>query len=186
MKKLAVSLFVLAFAIVTSRPAIGQFRNDPQTPAPDINTADAMKGSGDSFWSRIFDPARFSMHQTYSMSFMSSGFGSTGLSMFTNTFSYKASDNLFVSADVSAVYSPFSSFGSAYANSLNGIYLTNARLDWKLGDNTFMRIEYVGGPQNSMYGYSPYGYNPFYSPVASTPSVPNPAAFAGNPGPKLH
>ncbi|HWF44600.1 MAG TPA: hypothetical protein VG537_08155 [Candidatus Kapabacteria bacterium] len=179
------ALLILTFTVAVHDTASAQFRNDPQASQPDINTADAMKG-GDSFWSRLFDPSRFSMHQTYSMSFMSSGFGSTGLSMFTNTFSYKASDNLFVSADVSAVYSPFSTFGSAYTNSLNGIYLTNARLDWKLGDNTFMRIEYVGGPQNSMYGYNPYAYNPFYSPFASAPSVPNPAAYAGNPGPKLH
>jgi len=94
---------------------------------------------------------------------VSGGGGSTGLSMFTNTFSYRASDDLFISADVSAVYSPFSTFGDAYSKSLNGLYLTNARLDWKMGENTFMRVEYVGGP-GGYGGYSPY-YNPFYSPT---------------------
>jgi hypothetical protein len=44
-------------------------------------------------------------------------------------------------------------------------------LDWKLGDNTFMRVEYVGGPQTGMGGfggYSPY-YNPFYTPTHPSP-----------------
>ena len=169
LKKLVASVFILS---LTSLSALAQFRSDVNQPDPKLNTLDAMKG-GDSFLSSIFDPQRFSMHQTYSMSFMSGGGGSTGLSMFTNTFSYRASDNLFVSADVSAVYSPFSTFGDAFSKSLNGIYLTNARLDWKLGDNTFLRVEYVGGPAAGYgYGYDPY--NPFYqpTPVKSTTGVP--------------
>jgi hypothetical protein len=160
-------ILVLAILAVASSPSFSQFRNDPTTTEPPVSTTDAMKGGGDSFWSSFFDPARFSMHQSYSMSYLSSGVGSVGLTMFTNTFSYKASDNLFVSADVSAAYSPYSSFGSAFSNSLNGIYLTNARLDWKLGDNTFMRVEYEGGPAAGLGGYggfSPY-YNPFYNPA---------------------
>ena len=48
--------------------------------------------------------------------------------------------------------------------SIDGIYLTNARLDWKLGDNTFMRVEYVGGPNTGLYGgYRPY--DPFDMPM---------------------
>ena len=172
LKKLVASVFLLS---LTSLSAFAQFRSDAAQPEPKLNTLDAMKG-GDSFLASIFDPQRFSMHQTYSMSFISGGGGSTGLSMFTNTFSYKAADNLFISADVSAVYSPFSSFGSDFAKSLNGIYLTNARLDWKLGESTFMRIEYVGGPGGMYGGMEPY--NPFYNsamsptlPVSMTPGV---------------
>ena len=187
MKRLLISLFLLAALSigVFSTGAQAQFRHDPEAAQPDLNTADAMKG-GDSFWSRLFDPERFSMHQTYSMSFVSSGFGSTGLGMFTNTFSYRASDNLFVSADLSAVYSPFSTLGSSYAKSLNGIYLTSARLDWKLSDNTFMRVEYVGGPggMGGYGGYDPYAYNPFYNGPATPASIPNAGAVAGNP--RLH
>ena len=165
-------IFGFAILAIASTSALAQFRNNPDGAEPPINTVDAMKGGGD-FLSTLFDPARFSMHQSYSMSYLSSGVGSVGLTMFTNTFSYKASDNLFISADVSAAYSPFSSFGSAYSKSLDGIYLSSARLDWKLGDNTFMRVEYVGGPQAGMGGYGSY-YNPFYgqpSPFATTGAV---------------
>jgi hypothetical protein len=157
-----ISLTTLVFALLfagLSTSSRAQFRSDAAKPEPALNTLDAMKG-GD-FFSNLLDPNRFSMHQSVSMSMVSSGFGSYGLSMFTNTFSYKASDNLFLSADVSAVYSPFSSFGKGFQDQMNGLYLTNARLDWKLGESTFMRLEYVGGPQS--YGYNPFynAYNPF-------------------------
>ncbi len=168
MKHLIAALLLLAAASSSSN---AQFRSEVDQAQPPLNTVGAMKG-GDSFLSSLLDPNRFSMHQSVSMSYESSPFGSVGLDMFTNTFSYRASDNLFVSADVSAVYSPFSSFGSAFQNQLNGIYLTSARLDWKLSDNAFMRVEYDGGPAAGMYGgYNPY-YNPFFtaSPFAASPT----------------
>lgn len=142
--------------------ASAQFRAGNADDKP-TSTVDAMSGHGDDFFSRFFDPMRFSMHQTYSMSFISGGGQSTGLGVFTNTFSYRAADNLAISADVSAVYSPFSTLGSKFQQSINGIYLSNARLDWKMGENSSMRIEYNGMPYGSYN--SPFGsyYNsPFF------------------------
>lgn len=166
MKYFIAAFLLTAVAVTTSR---AQFRSDIDKAQPPLNTAGAMQSGGNSFLSSLLDPNRFSMHQSVSMSYTSSPFGSVGLDMFTNTFQYRASDNLFISADVSAVYSPFSSFGSAFQNQINGIYLTSARLDWKLGDNTFMRVEYNGGPAAGMYDYNPY-YDPFFtnSPFANT------------------
>ena len=170
------SVILLSLAATVSR---AQFRSEINQPEPPLNTANAMQGGN--FLSQLFDPSRFSMHQSFSSSFISGGGGSLGISMFTNTFAFHPSDDLFVSADVSAVYSPYSSFGSAYSNSLNGIYLTNARLDWKLSDNAFMRVEYLGGPTAGMYGgYSPY-YNPFYAP-----SFPSPGGFATGASVQVH
>lgn len=150
---------ILCFLMVSIGLANAQFRggtglNTDEKPA---STLEAMSSHGDDFFSRLFDPARFSMHQTYSMSFVSGGGQSTGLGVFTNTFAYQASNDLFISADLSAVYSPFSTLGSKFQQSLNGVYLSSARLDWKMGENTFMRIEYNGMPyQTSLF--SPFGY----------------------------
>lgn len=145
------SIIVLALLLVAIA-AKAQFRpgmgiQPEERPA---STLDAMRGAGDSFFSRLFSPDRFRMNQTYSFSFMSGGGRSVSLTSFTNTFSYKASDDLFISADVSALYSPYSSLGSDHAESLNGIYLSNARLDWKMSENSFLRISY----QQSPYSYS--------------------------------
>lgn len=139
--------------------AYGQFRPGMGTPEEDPRSAKtAMTDNGGGFLSGLFDPTRFSMHQTYSMSFSTSGNASIGLGVFTNTFSYRASDNLFISADLSAVYSPYSSLGEAHAKSLNGIYLSNARLDWKLGEHTNLLIIYNGGAPNS----NPFSMGSYY------------------------
>src|SRR5258706_15175099 len=147
MKRYIIFGFLAIFACGANaqfRPGSG-IAND-EKPA---STIDAMSGHDDGFFSRLLDPTRFSMHQTYSMSFISGGGQSTGLTMFTNTFAYQASDNLSISADLSAVYSPYSTLGSKFQQDINGIYLSSARLDWKLDDHTFMRIEYNGMPYNS-------------------------------------
>ena len=160
-------LFILVFLAVSLSLANAQFRGgsgmaNDEKPA---STLEAMSSHGDDFFSRLFDPARFNMHQTYTMSFISGGGQSTGLGVFTNTFAYKAAEDLLISADISAVYSPYSSLGSAFQKSINGVYLSSARLDWKMGDNTFLRVEYNGMPYESSY-FSPFGS--YYSPFPTT------------------
>jgi len=156
-------VFILGFLLVFASLANAQFRagtgvGNDEKPA---STIDAMSGHDDGFFSRLFDPTRFNMQQTYTMSFVSGGGQSTGLGVFTNTFAYRASDVLAISADVSAVYSPFSTLGSKFQNSLNGIYLSSARLDWKLSDNSFLIVEYNAMPYGSYF--SPFGSS-YYSP----------------------
>ena len=160
--------WILSILIVNVGICNAQFRKGLGVATEDKSpsTIEAMSSHGDDFFSRIFDPSRFNMHQTYTMSFMSGGGQSTGLGVFTNTFAYKASEDLFISADLSAVYSPYSSLGTAFQKSINGVYLSSARLDWKIGENSFMRIEYNGMPYGNSY-YSPFGsdYNSF-SPLS--------------------
>jgi hypothetical protein len=163
MKRLFTAILLLSIA---STASFAQFRNDLTPADPPLNTASAMQGGN--FFSQLFDPSRFSMHQSFSSTFVSGGGGSLGISMFTNTFAFHPADDLYVSADLSAVYSPYSSFGSAYSNSLNGVYLTNAQIDWKLSDNAFLRVQYLGGPAAGMYG----GYNSYYNPFYSNPASP--------------
>ena len=155
-------MFVAAVVILAVATSSAQFRpgSNAATEEEPSTTLEAMSGHGENIFSSLFDPMRFSSHQTYSFSFIGGGGGSVGLGMFTNTFAYRAADNLLITADVSAVYSPFSSYGSAFQKSLNGIYLTNASLDWRLGDNTFVRVSYSGSP---FYPYSSSYYDPFYS-----------------------
>ncbi len=155
-------LFILGFLAITVSLANAQFRSGMSNDEKPASTLEAMSSHGDDFFSRLFDPQRFNMHQTYTMSFISGGGQSTGLGVFTNTFAYKAAEDLMISADLSAVYSPFSTLGSSFQKSLNGVYLSSARLDWKMGENTFLRVEYNGMPYGSSY-FSPFGsyYSPF-------------------------
>jgi hypothetical protein len=146
---------VVIVLLALSATAQAQFRIGIPKDEEPASAKEVMTAGGDSFFSRIFDPTRLQMHQTYSASFMTSGGTSTSITSFTNTFSYKAADNLFLSADVSAVYSPYSSLGRNYANSLNGVYLSNARLDWLIGDHTFLRVSYSAAPYSNYGSYYP-------------------------------
>lgn len=154
------AILLATILVISASSARAQFRPGATSEERPASTLEAMSSHGDDFFSRLFDPSRFSMHQSYSFSYMSSSAGSMGLGMYTNSLGFRASDDLMVSADISAVYSPFSSFGNAFQKSINGIYLSNARLDWKMGENTFLRVEYVGVPTGSSAFY-----DPFYTPM---------------------
>lgn len=154
------------------------------------NTLGAMTQSDDDgFFSKLFNKANWSTQQQYSFSYSSNGQQSMGLSMFTNRFTFKPSEELRFSADVSAVYSPFANFGNNALNNdiqkqINGIYLTNARMDWKLSESMFMTIQYNGGPQNGMYDpfYSPWGRysDPFHQQQNGSTLVTGQAGFGSN------
>jgi hypothetical protein len=158
---LIVGLLAMTVSLANAQFRSGTGLSNDEKPA---STLEAMSSHGDDFFSRLFDPARFNMHQSYMMSFISGGGQSTGLGVFTNTFAYKASEDLFISADLSAVYSPYSSLGAAFQKSINGVYLSSARLDWKMGENTFLRVEYNGMPYGSSY-FSPFGYDNYRFPI---------------------
>src|SRR5437867_2762825 len=128
MKSLA--SLILFFLVSTS--AVAQFRQ-PNTADDKLPSAREAMTEPTNFIAELFNMNRWSMHQSYSMSYSFMGGESIGLTMLTNTFQFHAADNLNFSADVSAVYSPFSSLGKEFSNSLNGIYLTSARMDWQLG-----------------------------------------------------
>jgi hypothetical protein len=150
-----IGLGLAAFASNASAQLRGQqAREEAERKAS--NTLGAMKADDEGFFGKLFNKANWSTQQQYSFSYSSNGKQSMGLSTFTNRLTFKPSDDMRFSADVSAVYSPFSSFGDAFQKQINGVYLTNARMDWKLGESTFMTVQYSGGPQNQ-------AYDPFYS-----------------------
>jgi hypothetical protein len=170
MKRSVFSLLILGafFFITNAGVSHAQFRRPDPTDAQDKpkSAVDAMTdGDGDGgFFGQLLNPMRWSDHSSYSMSVMSGGGSSMGLAMYTNTISYMMNPNVHFSADISAVYSPFATMsglpGSNLAKSINGVYLSDARLDWKLSDNTSLMIAYIGGPgpNSMMYGMPGYGY----------------------------
>jgi hypothetical protein len=177
MKRLFAAILLWGSSVILlsffSTASFAQFRSDLAQPDPPLNTASAMQGGN--FFSQLFDPSHFNMHQSFSSTFISGGGASMGISMFTNTFAFRPMDDLYVSADVSAVYSPYNSLGSAFANSMNGLYLTNAQIDWKLSDNAFLKVQYLGGPAAGMYG----AFNSFYNPFYNNPASPTSGFAAG-------
>jgi hypothetical protein len=111
----------------------------------------------------IFNPANFSMRQSLSLSYMTVGNQGLALGMYTNRLSYKISNPLTISADVSILNSPYSSLGSKFSQSLNGIYLTHADLNYHPTNNFQIDLQFYQNPLARYYSpyYNPYYYNPW-------------------------
>ncbi len=149
MKKIA---GLLALMLVLSSVSYAQFRSQ-LSDRPSVENS--LVKANDGLLFGFINPANFSMHQSVSMSYMTLGSQSVALGMYTNSMSYKISDPLTLSADVSLMNSPYSSLGNQFAKNINGIYLTRAELNYHPSSNFQIDVQFN---QNPMYRY----YNPYY------------------------
>lgn len=123
-----------------------------------------VTNSGTSFFG-LFSPENFKMNHSFSASY--SAFGSNGLALstYTNSMSFKLADNLNFQMDASIVQTPYSTLGKEFENSINGIYLSRAELNYRPWENFQVSLQYRNFPGGY---YNPYGYfnrsfyNPFY------------------------
>jgi len=163
MKKLLVLvLFVISLATVSA-----QIKKDPFD-KPSVQDGIIRHETSNNFLG-FFNPANFSMSHSINLSY--SAFGGNGIatSVYTNTMSYKFADNLRLSADVSFVHSPYSTFGDKFSKDISGIFLSRAELNFKPWENAEIMIQYRNIPAyqmmdygyyNSFYGNPWYGYRP--------------------------
>ncbi len=156
MKSLLYSLVAIALVATV---ALAQFKprsND------EPNVSQSMIRSDDSGllfgW---FDPGKLKMTQSYSLSYQTFGSNGLALGVYTNSLSYQISDPLSVQMDVSAVHSPYNTFGDKLGKSLSGIYLTRAQINYKPSDNTLFQLQFRQLPPSMFYGGYGYG-DPFW------------------------
>ena len=115
----------------------------------------------------IFNPANFSMNHRFEVSVFSSSYGDASVTSYVNSMNYKFNDDLSISADVSLQYSPYANsiYGSSYSeqlkNDLSGINLSRLSLDYKISDNSFLKIEYRN-IKGSLYDNGFSGFNDRY------------------------
>lgn len=157
------TLFAAIFALVAifASVADAQFRqrssDEPSAAGSFVHppTSDA--------WLGFFNPENFSMHQSYSMSYTSFSSQGVALGRYTNSMDYKFSDKLDARVAVSLQHSPYSTLDKGMMNSLTGIFLDRAEINYKPMDNMSVRISYRQVP-SYYYGYnSPFmmGYQGF-------------------------
>lgn len=113
----------------------------------------------------LIDPSKITMSHSYSMSYSTSTYGNLALSDYVNTIGYSISDRMQLQVQTGIRYSPFSSFGKDFENSISGIYLKGASFQYQISDDSKFEFRYEQLPYNSYYdpfrfgggyGYSPY------------------------------
>ncbi|MFQ6678370.1 MAG: hypothetical protein ACE5D0_08615 [Fidelibacterota bacterium] len=88
--------FFLLFAVLTSF-VLGQFRRD----VPKTNFQESIGGRTE--FSSLFDPNRFQMNHSFSMSFSSMGGTPMSIGAYTNSLSFALSPNMILNTQISLV-----------------------------------------------------------------------------------
>jgi len=147
---------ILSFISIT---AYSQFRDSG---FPDTSVKDGIvNNSGPSLFG-FLGSDNFQMHHTYSLSYSSFGNNGLALGVYTNSMLYRFSDNLNVQADISVMHSPYSSFGKEFQNSLTGIYLSRAALNYSPWKDFQINIQYRNSPAYYPGYYNGYNYYNYY------------------------
>ena len=153
MKKILIILEFASFvAMGTSLRA--QFKDNVPEEQPSVTSSFIHPSSSALFG--FFNPDSLHMRQSYSMSYSTMGGQGIALGRFTNSMMYRLSNSLDLQADVSLQHSPYSTLDRGLQNSLNGIFLDRAELNYRPTQNMLLQISYRQLPWNSFGFYSPY------------------------------
>ncbi len=111
----------------------------------------------------FFDPERFHMHHSFSLSYMTMGGQGMSLGSYTNSMTYDFTDRLNARADLTFMYSPYNSLsgiGTKGKNDLSSFFLSRAEVNYKPWDNVMLQVQFRQLPYGGYY-YSPY-FDPWY------------------------
>jgi hypothetical protein len=150
--------------LLFSAIAVCQFRSQPEARSSVGGSLIRSDDGGLLFgW---FDPSRLTFHNSYSLSYSTSGGKGYSLGDLTSSIGYQISNPLSVQFDVSLLHSPYNNLGGNFASNISGIYLTRAALNYQPSKNTFIQIQYQQLP--AMYWFNSFdrlGFMPYYDRV---------------------
>lgn len=123
-------LVLVAAVILLPVAAFGQMK-EPQTPPhfSKILTSDSQQPKGLVGWLGL-NPARFSMHQSYSLSYLSYGGKGFSQGVYLNTMQYQLADPLRVQVQWGVAHQPFAGVGvpGIYGS---GVFLSGANVEYQ-------------------------------------------------------
>jgi len=151
MKKLIILFFIAA------NFTFAQFKTDLEKPV-DIKSG-ITNYNPSSLFLGFINLNNLEMRHSLSMSYGASSNYGIALSTYTNSLSYKFSDRLNIEIDASIVNTPYNTLGDSFTNSINGIYLSRAQLNYKFSENSNITLQFRSGPGTY---YDPYGFYPGY------------------------
>lgn len=150
--------------IVVSFMALGQFKSQPEASSSVSESLIRQDDGGLLFgW---FDPSRFSMRNSYSLSYTTSGGKGFSLGTLTSSLAYQISNPLSVQFDISLINSPYNNLGGNFSKEISGVYLSGAELNYRPSKNTLFQIQFQQVP--GMYwlnNYDRIGFMPGFNRI---------------------
>ena len=147
---------IMMFVVIVSMTTWAQFKGS-SFPTTDVRDGIVAQSSNSLFG--FINPENFKMSQSYSMSYSTLGSGQgLALGVYTNNMSYKFNDQLNVQLAASVVQTPYSTLGSQFNKSINGVYIDRAAINYKPWKDFSISLQYSNLPYGSYGYYSPYSY----------------------------
>lgn len=115
-------VFILLLAMTI--PVFGQFRSD----VPLTNIRESIAGRTE--FASLFDPNRYQMNHSFSMSFLSMGGSPVSIGAYTNSFSFAISPNMILNTQVSLVQPSMGGINNP------GQVFYNVGLDYKVSEHS--------------------------------------------------
>jgi hypothetical protein len=134
-----------------------QYRNRPES-MPTVTESIIRSDDGGLLFG-WFNPSKLSFHNSYSLSYTTTGGKGFSLGSLTSSIGYQISDPLSLQFDVSLMHSPYSDFGNQFSKNVSGIYLTRAALNYRPSKSTLLQIQFSQLP--SLYwlnNYNRFGF----------------------------
>jgi hypothetical protein len=153
MKKL-----ILLILFVSAITTFGQFKGD-ENKSVDIRSGILNQNPGGSLLSFI-DFSKFSMSHSFGMSYSSFGNNGVALGVYTNHLAYDFNEQLNIEVNASVVNSPYNTLGDTFTNTINGVYIDNARINYSPTESFNISLQFSNSPFNYYNNYY-YGYSPF-------------------------
>jgi hypothetical protein len=139
---------IIIFSLTEAVSAGSLVRKDADSSRPELGVSNAA-----GLFS-LFDPNKFQMRHSYSVSYFSSGGRGQTIAMYLNEIEYQLAEPLTLQMKVGWVHQPQSLIGAGRATSLQSQVLPSFRLDWRPSKNFHLRFSY-----ESFY---PYSYDSYY------------------------
>ncbi len=146
--------------ILSSSICFGQFKGDENKPI-DLNRGILSNNPVGSLFSFI-DPSKISMNHSFEMSYSAIGKDGLALGVYTNHLAYEFSKQLDIQIDASIVNSPYNTLGDRFTNSINGVYIDRARINYRPSENFNISLQF----SNSPFGYYNRSYRRDFSPYS--------------------
>lgn len=155
MKKILPIILFLIF--LGHYPVVGQLKNQDK---PIQIKQELMRPAPDRFLGLgIFDPSKFSMQHSFSMSYFSLGGKGLSQGLYLNTMTYQLSSPLLLKLQWGIQNFPTNSLAKNNPAFQGGFFLSGAELQYKPSDKLEMRLQFNSMPN---YMYNSYMYdNPF-------------------------
>jgi hypothetical protein len=113
----------------------------------------------------IFDPSKFSMSHSFSMSYFSVGGKGVSQGLYLNTLSYQIANPLLLRVQWGIQNYPYNSLAKNHPAFQSGFFLSGAELQYKPSDKLEMSLQFNSMPN---YMYNSYLYDSPFRPYRSS------------------